>query len=447
MQRRKFIQHACLPFVALFLLCGLAGAQQNIRSITILHSNDLHAQLTPNANGEGGLAYLATAIRRERDHCEACLYLNAGDLVQGSPVSTIYHGVPLYELGNMLGIQVSTLGNHEFDYGAAQIQEFLKTAQFPIVSANVVDKNGQTITGKAYTIVTVGELRVAVIGAMLGDLAGNNITVKQLGPWHVIPVVDAVKHAVQEIGSKADLFVVLGHIHHSENEEILRQVPEVSVVVSGHDHGGYKEMVSLNGGRAVEVRGFGAELGRLDLKIEMPGRKIVSADWKHIPVNKETMTPAPDVAERIDYWEQKVSKVVDVPIGEAKRTLSRDELRPLFEAAMAEEAGADFGFISKGNIRTSLPAGTILARQIWNILPFDNMVMVGKFKGSDLPAKVKAAHEIDPDRIYSLAVTDFTMENQASPDQFGASGFSFPKATGAQRDLVIEWVKKKRIIE
>src|SRR5581483_11156971 len=103
---------------AALLLCAAAAAET--RPLTILHTNDLHARLSPLENGHGGFAYLATAIRRERANCAACILLNAGDLVQGTPVSTIFHGLPVYEVANLFHFDVATLGNHEFDYGWPQ---------------------------------------------------------------------------------------------------------------------------------------------------------------------------------------------------------------------------------------------------------------------------------------------------------------------------------------
>ena len=90
----------CLLALALLLPAPLAA---EIRSLTILHTNDLHARLTPLDNHHGGFAYLAAAIRRERANCTDCILLNAGDLVQGTPVSTIFHGLPVYEIANLFG--------------------------------------------------------------------------------------------------------------------------------------------------------------------------------------------------------------------------------------------------------------------------------------------------------------------------------------------------------
>src|SRR5580704_16356899 len=111
-----------------FIAAAAFAAEEDVRSLTILHTNDLHAHLLPNDQGLGGFAQLATALNREREHCSPCLYLNAGDLVQGTPVSTIFHGVPVYQIANLLGIDASTLGNHDFDYGSSAIPEFIGIA-------------------------------------------------------------------------------------------------------------------------------------------------------------------------------------------------------------------------------------------------------------------------------------------------------------------------------
>src|SRR3954471_21529564 len=116
----------------LLLLLGIGSVEAQSRTLTILHSNDLHAHLLPDDMDRGGFARLATVVRREESHCDACLYLNAGDLVQGTPVSTIYRGEPVYSIANLLGFDASVVGNHEFDYGWQQVQHFGKTARYPL---------------------------------------------------------------------------------------------------------------------------------------------------------------------------------------------------------------------------------------------------------------------------------------------------------------------------
>jgi 2',3'-cyclic-nucleotide 2'-phosphodiesterase (5'-nucleotidase family) len=430
--------------------CALvsAFAQSTVHSLTILHTNDLHAHLRPDPDGMGGFAYLAAELRHQREGCKACLYLNAGDLVQGTPVSTIYHGIPVYKISNLLGLDVATLGNHEFDYGWKNIETFEKTAHYPVVTDNVVNAQGQLLTHKGYAIKNLDGVRIAVIGVLLGDLVGNLATEEAVGPWKVEPVVETVRKTVAEIKDKADLIVVLGHIHSSEAEEIVHKIPEVSIVVIGHEHTGYKEPRRFENHYIVEVKSYGAELGRLDFQFDTAKREVVSADWKHIAIDSHKIAPAPDVERLVDRWESKVAKIVDVPIGESKRRLAGMDLRRMIETAMAEESGADIAWINSGNVRGFLPQGRLLARHVWDVLPFDNFIVVGTFKGSDLPARVKREFpDLQPDRMYKLATTDFTAANQASRDEFGESGFKFPVKARLQRDAMIDWVKKKKVLE
>src|SRR3954464_10633143 len=126
---------------AALFLCASGLAE--VRTLTILHTNDLHARISPLDNHNGGFAYLAAALQRERAGCKDCILLNAGDLVQGSPVSTIFHGLPVYEIANLLGFDAATLGNHEFDYAWPQAKTFLKTAKYPTVTANLANGKGE----------------------------------------------------------------------------------------------------------------------------------------------------------------------------------------------------------------------------------------------------------------------------------------------------------------
>ncbi len=428
------------------LLCVAPMAAQ-IKPLTILHSNDLHAHLLPDDRDNGGFARLATEVRLQKAQCTACLYLNAGDLVQGTPVSTLFHGAPIYQIANLLGIDVSTLGNHEFDYGWRRTQEFLRIARFPIVSANIVDADGKTMT-RPYVIQTVGGIRVGIIGAILGDLVGTVITKESAGPWHTLPVVETVRKYAADLRDRTDLIVVLAHIHdESEVNEILKQVPEVSVVVAGHSHEGYPAMTNVDGRVAVLVPAYGVQLGRLDLKVDVGAKKVLSAEWSRIPI-VASIPPAPDVAREVAKWESKVSKLVDVPIGEATARLERNNpvLRKMIERAMAEQSGADIAWINPGNVRDTMSEGRILARTVWNILPFDNYILLGKFKGSELPPSITKRYPVEPDRAYTVATTDFTVANQSDKDQLNASGMRFPQTGPLQRDAVIEWIKKKRVV-
>ena len=437
---RYFRRFFALAVVALFV--QIAPAADAVRSLTILHTNDLHARLTPLHSGQGGFAQLAAAIRHERETCGSCLLLNAGDLVQGSPVSTIFHGVPVYQIANLFGFDAATLGNHEFDYGWQAAQKFIGIAQYPIVCANVVDDEDKLMAPKPYVILKANGVRVAVIGAMMQDLE-HMTTPKTRGPWRVLPVLETVRRYVEEVRAKSDIIVLLAHITTSEEDDVLRWIPEIPITITGHDHRGLGTAMKLDGRVVVRVKGYGEELGRLDLRVDVGKKKLVSWDWKQIPIEASGAV-AEDMDREVKHWEAEVTKAVDTPIGESTRHLRRSDVKLLVERAMAEEVHADFAFVNSGGLRDELPQGPLLARHIWNIMPFDNIVVITRIKGSDVPAPLAKGRPIDPNREYTLASTDFTAANQ-SPE-LGATNLKFTTDGPLLRDLLIEWIKKQKVV-
>jgi len=432
-------------FVALaLLLCAPLYAE--VRSLTILHTNDLHARLSPLDNGRGGFAWFASAVRKERANCTDCLFLFAGDLVQGSPVSTIFHGIPVFEIGNLLGFDVATLGNHEFDYGWPQTKNFISIAKYPIVTSNVVDAGGRLMTEKPYVIVKVNGLRVAVIGVMSDDLA-SVVTPKAMQDWHSIPAIETARKYAKEVRAQSDLIVLLAHIAPAEERAFLEQAPEIPVIVSGHAHGGLPEAISENGHIAVRCKAYGEELGRLELKVDTEKKAPVEWHWKRIVIDHANYQPAPDVQALVKHWEDEVSARVDQPIAVTARAFTKREVKGIIEQALRDETGADFAWMNAGGVRDPLPKGQILARNIWDIMPFDNTVVTGTFKGSELPKVVVGDRKIDPNKEYTLAVSDFTAANQQTSENLQTTGLKFPHDVGLMRDILLDWFRKKKVIE
>lgn len=426
------------------LVCAALPAE--VRSLTILHTNDLHARLTPLENHNGGFAYVASVIRREREHCTDCLVLFAGDLVQGTPVSTIFHGLPVYEIANLLGFDAATLGNHEFDYGWPQARKFIQMAKFPTVTANLVNAKGELFTPKPYVILKVNGLRVAVLGAMTETLP-TLTTSKLLEDWHTTPLVETARRYARELKGQSDLIVLLGHITDGEELALLKNVPEIPVLVTGHIHRGIEQPEVVDGRIMVRVRAYGEEVGRLELKVDTEKKAPVEWKWTRLAVDSTKIEPAADVAAMVNRWEGEVTARVDRPLAVSKRNFTKVETKRLIEQALRDETGADFAWMNLGGVRDLVPQGQLLERHIWNIMPFDNYVVVGTFKGKDLPKVVVGDRQIDPEREYTLAVSDYTAANQETRENLQTTGLKFPNDVGLMRDLLIDWFRKKKVIE
>ncbi len=431
----------------LLVLFALAlSGQQKLRSLTILHTNDLHARLTPNDAGMGGFAYLKTVIDQQRAGCNSCILLNGGDLVQGTPVSTIFKGVPIYSLANQFGYAASVLGNHDFDYGWQLVEQFRKKAKFPILSANVVNGSGQLVADKAYLIKKVNGIRVAIVGITMGSLAAYSMP-QLLGPWHALPVAPAIEDYAHRLQGKYDLLVVLAHLEHPEEKAVLEQAPDAQVTIAGHVHSGLQTAEEKDGRVLVYVKGYGTELGRLDLQVDIAKHQVASWKWTRIPIDSKKIVPDLKMKASVEHWEKQVSKVVDVTIGEAKRDLARDELRHILEHAVAQEAKADFAYLNPGGIRDRMPKGSIQVRTVWRIMPFDNKVTTARVRGSEVPDVFKQGKSVDPAREYTLAVPDFVAENPVERKRVGIQHIQFRPQTLLVRDAITAWIKSVRVVE
>ena len=434
-----------MRLLSLLLFTTLLEGQQ-VRHLTILHSNDLHARLTPDSNHRGGFAYLATLVRAQRKGCRDCLYLNAGDLVQGTPVSSIFRGEPVFQIGNLLKFDAAAIGNHDFDYGYKQTEKFMHIAKYPLLSANIEDNAGKLFARKPYVIKKVNGLRVAIIGAVLSDLEGF-LKPKDLGPWHSSPVKDAVQKYALQLRDNADVVIVLGHIHAAEGSSIIKDVPQVNIVVEGHEHRGRPELEAVDGRVAVGCAGYGTDLCRLDVEVNVREKKLVSWKWTKLPVDANTLAPAPDVEKLVAKWEKKVTEKVDTVIGEAKRDLARADLVAIIEKATLDQMHADFTSMNAGGVRDRLSRGPILERHIWNIIPFDNVIMVAKVPGSKVPEAMRKSAVIDPAKEYTIALSDFLATNPVSLKTFGLLDVKFQATDQFLRDVVINWVKKVKVVE
>jgi 2',3'-cyclic-nucleotide 2'-phosphodiesterase (5'-nucleotidase family) len=441
---RQSFAHAALSLALCLPACAPLSAE--IRSLTILHTNDLHAHISPSDTHMGGFAYLAAAIRRERAGCTDCILLNAGDLVQGTPVSTIFHGLPVFEIANLFGFDAATLGNHDFDYGWMQARKFIETANYPMVSSNIVGANDELFTAKPYVILTVNKLRVAVLGALTDSMSSLS-TPKLMQQWHTVPVLATVRRYAAELKEQSDIVVLLGHLTGEEELRFLESVPEVPVIVSGHVHTGLEHAISRDNRVLVRVKGYGEELGRLDLKVDTVTKAPASFAWKRIPIDATKIQPAADVAVQVKRWEDEVAARVDEPLATARHAFDKRQLKAVIEQAMRDETGADFSFLNSGGVRDVLPEGRLLVRHIWNIMPFDDLVVIAHVKGRDLPPKVLGERKVEPDREYTLAVSDFTAQNQSAASQLGTTGLVFGDDVGLLRDMLVDWFRKKKTIE
>lgn len=223
--------------------------------LTILHTNDEHSHLIPHSpamggRGVGGFARLAGAvgtIRRTKAAAgEPVLLVSTGDFLTGTPFAWLALRGKAPELSTMVGIgyDAITLGNHEFDYGARVLADYLKAAGYPtasgrtaILAANTRPQQGHPLgaLGLRDTVVLErGGLRVGVFGVM-GDAARREVVDSDGVTF--LPYKEAAKDAVAGLRRQgAHLVVALSHSGVDDDRALAREVPGIHLIVGGHSH-------------------------------------------------------------------------------------------------------------------------------------------------------------------------------------------------------------------
>jgi len=297
MERRDFLQKgiAGSAFAALggLSLQSFSTAQKHL---TVLHTNDVHSYIDPfpanhpkNPN-KGGVARRAALIENIRKENPNVLLLDAGDIFQGTPYFNYYGGELEFKLMSMMGYDLATLGNHDFDNGIEGFYTQLPHATFEFTSANY-DFSHTLLNGlvKPYKIFVKNGIKVGVFGLGI-ELSGlvdprNYKETKYIHPLEITQeIVDRLKQ--QE---KCDLVICLSHIGYEYKNDpdrisdlkLAAQTKDIDLIIGGHTHTFLEKptVVKNLDGKDVLVNQtgcYGINLGRIDFYLEQGSSSYTS---------------------------------------------------------------------------------------------------------------------------------------------------------------------------
>lgn len=426
----------------LFLACCASSFAREVH-LTILHTNDFHAHLLPEQK-QGGLATISKYIKTVKATEKAVLILDAGDMITGTPVSTLFMGTPIFEIYNTIPYDAVVLGNHEFDHGWSQVAEFVKVANYPILSANIRTPSGELISGQATHIARAGALNIGIIGITTPRL--HELTLEK--GWKGLRIqqpAEAVQRYIERLGPVCDLIVVLSHQGYPEDVALAKKCGGIDLIVGGHSHTELTEPKRIGETLIVQAGSNGKWIGRLDLLVDKETDRIAGYRGELIPVKLETIGTDTETQRAVDKWEERVSELVDVKIGTNKTDLFEAELRRIVSEIYCWTFQTDYGFQNLGGIRTNLPAGPITKRDVWSMLPFGNHMVIISLRPEQLiELEMFSAGEIEENtskQQVSLCTNNYVAENivrelDLEPDKLRHL------RNRIDRDVVIEWIEK-----
>jgi 2',3'-cyclic-nucleotide 2'-phosphodiesterase (5'-nucleotidase family) len=335
--------------------------------IIILCTNDMHGSIE-------NFPRLAVYFQKLKAENPNTFLFSDGDLFSGNPLVDQYpeKGYPIVDIMNRTGYCLSSIGNHEFDYGQNVLNERIKQAEFPFISANIKYEAGSTLNPvDSYKIFNIDGVTMSVLGLIEVGSGGipsthpNNVTgLKFMSP---------IKTVGEYILLRAcDVFILLSHVGVERDVDIAEKYPEIDVILGGHSHTKIDTGMIKNG---VLITQASAKLNYAsETRISVKKGRVVSKTSKLVNLNK-LEDEDPEIRKLIDSY-----KAVDrgnKVIGQAASKISgKQKLGAMMTDALIEILNLDIAFLNSGGIRTSsIPKGDITLNTVYALDPFGNDVV------------------------------------------------------------------------
>ena len=431
------------------------------KEITILDISDYHGQLIPlsdttesfaspginSAFPIGGSAFLKPWFDWYRNEAtNGSITVAAGDSIGATPpISAFFQDKPTIEIMNMMGISADGLGNHNFDKGSAFLRnEIIPLANYPFLSANLVDANGNTPQEWKPSMTfdgTFGGTKLNLIGFSNDDLT-TLIFPGNLDPFHVINSTDAVNAEAAKFKAgkgKVGPIVAMGHLGATAGTltnptgpliDMANHLEGVDVLIG--DHTDFQVNTTMpNGLLVTENRSKGLRFTRIRIIVDTSTKQVVykTADW-HKPWTIG-VTPDPQIQARLDELDAATKPILQAPVGTSSVAIPRADKCGRGDGRLCESRvgnvttdamrdkygpiGVQFAITNSGGLRADLtcpavdiagdpcpaystppPPYTITRGSVLGVLPFGNIVVTLDVNGAELKAMLENGVSLMP---------------------------------------------------
>jgi 5'-nucleotidase len=456
----RFLRLLALALVAALVAASPAAANHHRHhghharhkavKVQLLALNDLHGNLQPATTGglrrtaadpveaAGGAAFLTSYVRDLRARNRDTLTLAAGDLIGASPLlSALYHDEPTIEAMNLMHLDYSSVGNHEFDEGEDELKRMqnggchpvdgckdgtpFDGADFSYLSANVIDKRTGKPFFRPYAVRRFHGVKLGIIGMTLEGTAGivspagikdlqfldeadtANKYAKLLRRRYGVKAIVVLLHegGAQSVPLNAATINGCDGFAGPVTDIVNRTTKAVDVFITGHTHQAYN--CTIDGRPVTSAASNGRLLTDLDLTISKRTGDVTHVDAENIPVFDAGRTPASDVQALIDRYDKLSAPLRATPVGRVDGSITRDldDSREnaagdlIADAQLADTDDADRGaavgaLMNPGGVRADFPPGTpsaprtVTYEEAFTVQPFNNIVATQTYTGAQL---------------------------------------------------------------
>jgi 5'-nucleotidase len=465
------MRHSLPPILAAIMLAtaldpaARADPQTAPVELRILAINDFHGNLRPPPGGiriadpgdktkkiaveAGGAEHMATLVKQLRDGHTNTIFVAAGDLIGASPLlSAMFHDEPTIESMSMMGLAISSVGNHEFDEGKDELKRMqnggchpvdgcqgphaFAGAKFHYLAASTFEKNtGKTIF-PPYEIREFEGIPVAFIGLTLKGTPGI-VSPDGVAGLEFRDEADTVNALVPELKARGvEAIVVLihegGFPSGDYNEcpgisgpivDIVKKFDRaVDVVISGHTHQAY--VCEIDGRLVTSGDKFGTLVTAIDLKLDSVTRDVISVKADNVIVRTNSLARDPEQTALLDAYDKVAAPIANRKAGSIAQTLSRTPNdagesalgdiiadAQLAATAASTDGGAVIAFTNPGGIRIDIPKvedGAVTYAGLFASQPFRNQLVTLTLTGTQIKNMLEQQW-LDPKRPRILQVS------------------------------------------
>jgi len=414
-------------------------------AVKILAINDFHGNLKPAAGGikikdpqdpaklitvaAGGAEHLHTAVRQLQAANPNHVFVAAGDLIGASPLlSALFHDEPTVEALSLMGLEVSAVGNHEFDGGITELlrkqnggchPKFgckgptpFKGASYQYLAASTWDlKTGKTVL-PPYKIKQFQGIPMAFIGLTLkgtpdlvtpSGVAGLRFedeadTVNKLIPELRAQGVEAIAVLIHEGGVPTGGYNECPGISGPIVDIVKKLDKAVDLVVSGHTHRAYT--CQIDGRLVTSGDKYGTLITDIDVQLDPKTRDVISAKANNVIVRTDAFAKEPAQTTLIAAYEKLSTPLMNRVVGSISATISREQSAAgatpmgqlIADAQLAatrasDKGGAVISLMNLGGVREALtrrPSGEVTYGDVFTVQPFSNNLVTVTLTGDQL---------------------------------------------------------------
>ena len=465
------MRHLPSPILAAVMLAvafdpaSHAVAQAASVDVKILAVNDFHGNLRPPPGGiritdpddktrkinvpAGGAEHMATLVKQLRQGAGNTIFVAAGDLIGASPfLSAMFHDEPSIEALSMMGLEVASVGNHEFDEGKDELLRMqnggchpvdkcqgphpFPGAKFHYLAASTFDKNTGKTVFPPYEIREFEGIPVAFIGLTLKGTP-NIVSPVSVAGLEFRDEADTVNALVPELKARGvEAIVVLIHEggfptgDYNECPGISGPIVDivqkfdraVDVVISGHTHQAY--VCEIDGRLVTSGDKYGTIVTAIDLKLDPVTRDVISAKADNIIVRTGVYARDPEQTALLEAYDKLAAPIANRRAGSVTETLSRvpndageSALGDIIADAQLAATSADtngaavIAFTNPGGVRTDIPKkeeGAVTYAEIFASQPFRNQLVTLTLTGTQIKNMLEQQW-LDPKRPRILQVS------------------------------------------